>query len=54
MIEKIVGESGQVIINDDDEYLMEIEKDEEEAESYLDKEKRKLAHKELKVVDHDN
>jgi hypothetical protein len=33
---------------------MEFEKDEEEAESYLDKEKRKTEGKYLKLVDHEN
>jgi hypothetical protein len=35
-------ESNKVIMNeDDDKYLLDINKDEEEAESYLDKEKRR-------------
>lgn len=40
---------------DDDEgdkYLMEFEKDEEDAESFLEREKRKAERKDLKKVDH--
>lgn len=33
---------------------MEFEKDEQEAESYLDKEKRRAERKDLKLVDHEN
>jgi hypothetical protein len=34
------------MLNDsDDDFIMEVNKDEEEAESYLDKEKRKAAYK---------
>lgn len=37
---------------DDDQYLVDFEKDEDEAESYLEREKRKADKKELKRVDH--
>lgn len=37
---------------EDDKFLMEYEKDEEEAESFLEKEKRKADGKDLKLVDH--
>ena len=37
-----------------DKFIMEFEKDEGEAESYLEREKRKADKKELKVVDHTN
>lgn len=38
--------------DDDDKYIMEIEKDEDDAESFLEKEKRKAEKKDLKRVDH--
>lgn len=38
--------------DDDDKYLMDFEKDEDEAESYLEREKRKAEKKDLKRVDH--
>ena len=43
-----------MILNDedDDNYLVDTLKDEEEAESYLEKEMKKNAVKELKHVDH--
>lgn len=54
-IDRILGDSNQVLLNDDDdEYLIEVVKDEEEADSYLEREKKKLAGKELKSIDHAN
>ena len=38
--------------DDDDKYIMEIEKDEDDAASFLEKEKRKAEKKDLKRVDH--
>jgi ATP-dependent RNA helicase DDX46/PRP5 len=40
--------------DEDDKFIMDFEKDEGEAESYLEKEKRKADRKELKVIDHTN
>lgn len=43
-----------MIFNDeDDKYIMDFEKVEEEAESFLEKEKRKADKKDLKAVNHD-
>lgn len=38
---------------EDDKYIMDFEKVEEEAESFLEKEKRKAERKDLKAVNHD-
>lgn len=39
--------------DEDDKYIIDFEKTEKEAESYLDKEKKKAERKDLKVVDHE-
>jgi len=55
VLEKIKAEKNQVILNDDDdEYLMDIAKDEEEAESFIEREKRKMAYKAMKQVNHED
>lgn len=43
MLDKLKQENNQVIFNDedDDKYIIDFEKVEEEAESYLDKEKKR-------------
>lgn len=38
--------------DEDDKFIMDFEKDEDEAESFLDREKRKAERKDLKRVDH--
>ena len=53
-MEKLKEENNQIIFEDeDDKFIMEYERDEEDAESYLDKEKRRADKKELKALDHD-
>ena len=42
----------QILFEDDDEFLMDFEKVEEEADDFLEKEKRKNERKELKMTDH--
>ena len=39
--------------DEDDKYIMDFEKDEQEAESFLEKEKRKAERKDLKMVNHE-
>ena len=39
--------------DEDDKYIMDFEKDEKEAESFLEKEKRKAERKDLKMVNHE-
>lgn len=39
--------------DEDDKYIMDFEKVEEEAESYLEREKRRAERKDLKLVNHD-
>lgn len=46
-------ESNQVIYDDeDDKFIMNFQKNEEEADSFLDREKRKETRKEIQAVDH--
>jgi len=52
-LDKLQQQNNQIIFNDeDDKFIMDYEKDEEEAESFLEREKRKAEKKELKLVDH--
>lgn len=54
LIEKLKKESNQVLFNDDDDkYIIDFEKVEEEAESFLEREKRRAEKKDLKLVNHD-
>ena len=54
MLEKLKAENNQIIFNDDDDkFLMDFEKVEEEADSFLDKEKKRAEKKDLKAVNHD-
>ena len=55
MLEKLKLENNQIIFNDeDDKFIMDFEKDEEEAESFLDKEKRKQSQTHLLLVNRKN
>lgn len=53
LLDKFQKEANQIIYDDeDDKYLMDVHRNEKEAESYLDKEKKKAEQKNLKLVDH--
>jgi len=55
MMEKLKQENNQVLFNDeDDKFIMDFEKVEEEADSFLEKEKRKAEKRDLKFVNHDD
>jgi hypothetical protein len=51
MLEKLKQENNQIMFNDDeDKFLIDFEKEEEEAESFLEKEKKRTEKKDIKLV----
>ncbi len=48
-------EKNQILFNDeDDDFMEDFAKEEQEAESFLDREKKKNDRKEMKATDHEN